>query len=57
MMYVTVTVCNPDDPTLCIDMDCNEDGYCCYEGECADCSDADPENFNPDDCVEDELYR
>jgi hypothetical protein len=34
-------------------MDCDEDAHCCVEGECADCSEADPDNFNPDDCVPD----
>ena len=38
-------------------MECDESGLCCFtdddgEGGCADCSEADPENFNPDDCVE-----
>jgi len=56
MMYETVTACNPDDPNECVDMDCTEEGYCCVEDVgCLDCSDADRENFDPEDCVEDDF--
>jgi len=57
-MYETITACNPDDPSECIDFECDENAHCCVEGAgCADCSEANPNNFNPEDCVEDELYR
>jgi len=56
-------MCNPDDADECIS--CDETGLCCAveaDGsvsatECADCSGADPDNFNPADCVPLEEYR
>jgi len=48
---VCETVCNPDDETECLEICCDENARCCVEDDCADCSAADPENFNPDDCV------
>jgi len=57
-MYELVTACDPDDPSNCLDFECNEDGECCLvDVGCFDCSGADPDNFNPDDCDLDELYR
>jgi len=47
-------MCNPDDPSECIS--CDDSAVCCLlDGDevtedCADCSNADFDNFDPDQC-------
>jgi len=44
-------ICHPEDDELCAELCCDEQALCCIDDDCADCSGADPDNFDPDDCV------
>jgi len=46
-------ICNPDNEDECID--CDQDARCCFDDVCADCSGADFDDFDPDDCVPEEF--
>jgi hypothetical protein len=49
-----LVICNPDNPSECIS--CDDSAVCCLSDDngvtedCADCSEADFENFDPDQC-------
>jgi len=59
MYDLTIDACNPEDEDECLTLLCKDDALCCVADEngdatdeCADCSNADFDNFNPEDCEE-----